>query len=461
MRKYSIPLYWQIIIGLILGIIYALLSSFFKWSAFTNDWIAPWGTVFIDLLKLVAVPLVLFSIMSGIASLGSPKQLGKIGIRTLLVYLTTTVLAISIGLLLANIIGPGNKLDKELQTKNRINYELWAKSENIPVHDGKCLSCDTVNENIIESIERSENKSDKNIEALTQKKESSPLDFIFTLVPSNIFQVLIDEKSMLKVIFFAVFFGIALLLTPREKTGTLVNVIDSLSEVFIKMVDIIMRAAPFFVFALMAGVISEQANDQPSKVIEIFKGLGWYSITVVLGLFLVAFVLYPLFVKIFIKGVSFKEFIKGISPAQLLAFSTSSSAATLPVTMECVEENLKVDKRVASFVLPIGATVNMDGTSLYQSVAVMFLAQMHGIDLDLFQQITIVFTAVMASIGSAAVPSAGIVMLMIVLSSVGLNPAWIAIILPVDRILDMCRTTVNVTGDAIVSLVIDRTSQLD
>jgi Na+/H+-dicarboxylate symporter len=229
---------------------------------------------------------------------------------------------------------------------------------------------------------------------------------------------------------------------------------DSAMEVFLKMVDLVMQAAPFFVFALLAGVVSRMAGDDIGKVYEIFKGLSWYSLTVFIGLMLMIFIVYPLLMKLFVKIIPYKGFFKAMAPAQTLAFSTSSSAATLPVTMECVEENLGVDKKITSFVLPIGATVNMDGTCLYQAVAVVFLAQLHMIDLTMGQQLTIVLTATLASIGSAAVPSAGLVMLIIVLESVGLNPAWIAIIFPVDRILDMFRTVVNVTGDATVSTII-------
>ena len=223
--------------------------------------------------------------------------------------------------------------------------------------------------------------------------------------------------------------------------------------IFLKMVDLVMKGAPFFVFCLLAGVVAKMA-DSPQAVFDIFVGLGSYSLTLFCGLFLLTFVVYPLIVKLFVSKMSFKDFFKNISPAQFLAFSTSSSAATLPVTMECVEENVGVPKSVSSFVLPIGATVNMDGTSMFEGVAVVFLAQLHFIDLTLVQQLTIVFTAAAASIGSAAVPSAGLIMMIMVLQSVGLNPAWVAVIFPVDRILDMCRTVVNVTGDMVVSTLI-------
>lgn len=259
---------------------------------------------------------------------------------------------------------------------------------------------------------------------------------------------------MLQIIFFALFFGVCLLLIPNDKSKPVLQFVDGALEVFLKMVDLVMRAAPFFVFALLAGVISKMAGDDLGKVVEIFKGLSWYSLTVFIGLIFMIFIVYPGIVKIWTRKVSFRGFYKAMSPAQTLAFSTSSSAATLPVTMECVEDNLGVDKKITSFVLPIGATVNMDGTCLYQAVAVVFLAQMHMIDLTIAQQLTIVITATLASIGSAAVPSAGLVMLIIVLDSVGLNPAWIAIIFPVDRILDMFRTVTNVTGDAAVSSII-------
>jgi Na+/H+-dicarboxylate symporter len=219
------------------------------------------------------------------------------------------------------------------------------------------------------------------------------------------------------------------------------------------MVNIVMGAAPFFVFCLMAGVLAKMA-DSPADIYNIFVSLSQYSLVVVLGLLILLFGVYPMMLRLFKVPISYTEFFKGMSPAQFLAFSTSSSAATLPVTIECVQDNLKIPAKVADFVLPIGATVNMDGTSLYQAVAVIFLAQYHGVDLTLMQQIGIIGTTTLASIGAAAVPSAGLIMLMIVLTSVGLNPLWIVLIYPMDRLLDMCRTVVNVTSDATVSAII-------
>ncbi|MGB3143413.1 MAG: dicarboxylate/amino acid:cation symporter [Maribacter sp.] len=456
----KLALHWQIIIGLILGIVWALVSSALGWSNFTIDWIAPFGTIFINLLKLIAVPLVLFSIINGVAGIGDPASLGRMGGKTLLAYLITTVFAVAVGLVLVNLIGPGRLIDQESRIDNRISYEVWANSQGYQIKDGiNYLQEPKFMERAkritdLSKAELQDASVSSKLETADSAKESGPLQPLVDIVPQNFFKALGDNGLMLQVIFFGLFFGISLLFIPNEKSKPVIEVVDSIMEVFLKMVDLVMKAAPFFVFALLAGVVSKMAGDDISKVVEIFKGLSWYSLTVVVGLAAMIFIIYPLLFKIFVKAVSYKGFFKAMGPAQTLAFSTSSSAATLPVTMECVEDNLGVDKKVTSFVLPIGATVNMDGTCLYQAVAVVFLAQMHMIDLTLGQQLTIVLTATLASIGSAAVPSAGLVMLIIVLESVGLNPAWIAIIFPVDRILDMMRTVVNVTGDATVCSII-------
>ncbi|SOC80280.1 Na+/H+-dicarboxylate symporter [Salinimicrobium sediminis] len=456
----KLALHWQIIIGLVLGIVWAMLSSQMGWSEFTIDWIAPFGTIFINLLKLIAVPLVLFSVISGVANIGDPASLGRMGGKTLLAYLLTTVLAVTLGLMLVNTIKPGKLVEQDSRIDNRISYELWAGSQGYEIKDGINYLQDPEfldKAQRISDLSRQELKEasvEDKLETAKQTKEAGPLQPLVDIVPENFFHSLTDNGLMLQIIFFALFFGISLLFIPNEKSAPVTAVVDSIMEVFLKMVDLVMRAAPFFVFALLAGVVSKMAGDDVGKVYEIFKGLGWYSLTVILGLLIMIFVVYPLILKTFTRSIPYTGFFKAMSPAQTLAFSTSSSAATLPVTMECVEDNLGVDKKITSFVLPIGATVNMDGTCLYQAVAVVFLAQLHMIDLTLGQQLTIVLTATLASIGSAAVPSAGLVMLIIVLDSVGLNPAWIAIIFPVDRILDMLRTVVNVTGDATVSSVI-------
>lgn len=456
----KMALHWKIIIGLVLGVVWAILSSQLGWSNFTINWIAPFGTIFINLLKLIAVPLVLVSIISGVANIGDPKSLGRMGGKTLLAYLITTLFAVSLGLTVVNIIKPGELIDEQSRIDNRISYEIWAASEGKVLKDGiNYLKDPAYAERAakITDLTRNEIKnasiSDK-IKVVEDVKEVTPLQPLIDIVPENFFFSLSDNGLMLQIIFFGVFFGVCLLLIPNDKSKPVVEFMDSVMEVFLKMVDIVMQAAPFFVFALLAGVISTMAGDDLPKILEIFKGLSWYSLTVVLGLSITLFGIYPLLVKLLVKKVGYRGFFKAMAPAQTLAFSTSSSAATLPVTMECVEENLGVNNKITSFVLPIGATVNMDGTCLYQAVAVVFLAQLHMIDLTLAQQLTIVITATLASIGSAAVPSAGLVMLIIVLESVGLNPAWIAIIFPVDRILDMFRTVVNVTGDATVCTII-------
>ena len=430
------------------------------WSSFTINWIDPFGTIFINLLKLIAVPLVLFSIISGVANIGDPSSLGRMGGKTLLIYLLTTVFAISLGLVLVNTIKPGKLIDEQSRIDNRINYEIWAASQGHEVKDGiNYLNDPEFFEraqeisNLTKQDLRDTSVSDK-IDTADKRKETTPLQPLVDIVPDNFFHSLSSNGLMLQVIFFAIFFGVCLLYIPNEQSAPVLKLVDGINQVFLKMVDLVMQAAPFFVFALLAGVVSKMAGDDIGKVVEIFKGLSWYSMTVLAGLLIMIFVTYPAVLKSFVKRISYSGFFKAMSPAQTLAFSTSSSAATLPVTMECVEQNLGVSKKISSFVLPIGATVNMDGTSLYQAVAVIFLAQLHMIDLTIGQQLTVVITTTLASIGSAAVPSAGLVMLIIVLDSVGLNPAWIAIIFPVDRILDMFRTVVNVTGDAAVCCII-------
>lgn len=455
----KLALHWKIIIGLVLGIIWALVSSALGWNQFTIDWIDPFGTIFIRLLKFIAVPLVLFSIISGISGLTDISKLGKMGAKTLGIYLFTTIMAVGVGLLVVNSYKPGEFLEESQRVKNRIKYELWVEeTEGVEILDGKNLLADPAYAVQVKEIRASmkgevidEDVADK-METAAESKDEGPLAFVVKMVPDNIFKAMTENGLMLQVIFFAIFFGIALVSIPKQIAAPVIGVVNGINEVFLKMVDMVMKAAPFFVFALLAGVISKMA-DTPTEVLEIFKSLGNYSLAVVLGLAFMIF-FYPIIASAAVKKLGYLSFLKRISPAQFLAFSTSSSAATLPVTMECVEDRVGVPKSISSFVLPIGATVNMDGTSLYQAIAVVFLAQIHMVDLNLGQQLTIVLTATLASIGSAAVPSAGLVMMIVVLQSVGLNPAWIAIIFPVDRILDMCRTVVNVTGDATVSTVI-------
>ncbi len=454
----NLPLHVKILIGLVSGVIYAFVSSALGWNEFTINWIDPFGDIFIRLLKFIAVPLVLFSIISGISGLSNISALGKMGAKTLSFYLITTVTAVMLGLLLVNVIRPGTHLNDEQRIKNRISYEIWANENQIQIKDDKNLLNDPQYADAVKKVSGQEQTmmTDDKLKMMKENaemtKNASPLQFLVDMVPENLMFSLSNNGLMLQVIFFAIFFGISIAIVG-EKAKPVATFINSINEIFLKMVAMVMKATPYFVFALLAGIIAKMANS-PAEVFEIFKGLTSYSLTLFSGLVFLVFVLYPLILILTIKGMTYKKIFNNLSPAQLMAFSTSSSAATLPVTMECVENNMRVPKNVSSFVLPIGATVNMDGTSVMQAVAVLFLAQLHMVDLTVTQQLIIVLTATLASIGSAAVPSAGLVMLIIVLQSVGLNPAWVAIIFPVDRPLDMCRTVVNVTGDATVATLV-------
>ena len=455
----KLGLHWQVIIGLIVGAVYAWLAVTNDWTAFTMDYINPFGNIFISLLKMIAVPLVLFSIISGVISLKDITKLGRMGLKTLGLYLITTLFAVTLGLVFVNIIKPGEHQDDSIRVENRIAYELWlADNPNVQrVDDLRLLDNPKYIQKTAEVSARlkGEKYNDWVTDKMNKKSGATnmgPLSALEDVFSSNIFRSLADSK-MLQIIFFGIFFGVVLSMIPEDKAKPVIGLVEGLNEVFIKMVMVIMKAMPFFVFALMAGQIVKAAGSDPAKFAELMKFYLWYGFVVILGLATMAFIVYPLIVKA-IAGMGFGKFLGGVRDAQITAFSTSSSVATLPVTMDCLENKIGASKSTASFVLPIGATVNMDGTSLYQAVAVVAMAQFHMIDLSIAQQAIIVGTATLASIGAAAIPSAGLVLMMVVLESVGLNPAWIAIIFPIDRILDMCRTVVNVTGDATVTTII-------
>lgn len=458
-KNKNLALHWQVIIGLVLGGVYAWFAVANNWIHFTMDYINPFGNIFINLLKMIAVPLVLFSIISGIISLKDITQLGRMGIKTLCLYLLTTLFSVSLGLVYVNIVNPGENQSLEIRTEKRIEYEIWL-SENPHVErvdDINFLSDPNFSEKISEVRARIKGEeitgwvADK-VNKRAKEKTKGPLSALEDVFSSNIFRSLTDSK-MLQIIFFGILFGAVLSMIPKEKAKPVMDLVEGLNEVFVKMVMVIMKAMPFFVFALMAGQIVKAAGSDPDKFTELMKFYLWYGGVVIAGLITMAFIFYPIIVKIF-TGLGFRKFLRSVKDAQITAFSTSSSVATLPVTMGCLENNLKVSKSTTSFVLPIGATVNMDGTSLYQGIAVVALAQFHMVDLSILQQLIIVGTATLASIGAAAIPSAGLILMMVVLESVGLNPLWIAIIFPIDRILDMCRTVVNVTGDASVAAII-------
>ena len=413
----KIALHWKIIIGMVLGVLFGLLMSNFDQfgKQLISDWIKPFGTIFINCLKLIAIPLILASLIKGISDLKDITKLSKMGGVTITTYIITTVIAVSIGLVVVNIIKPGNTISEETR---------------------------------VELINAYEDDADKKREVAAKTKKSGPLQPIIDIVPSNIISAASDNKNMLQIIFFSIIFGVSMILIPVKKAKPIKDFFDSLNEVILKIIDLIMHFAPYGVFALLATLIVEAPKW------DLLKSLLLYSITLLIGLFTLICI-YIVIVRLFIKKNP-QFFLNGILPAQLVAFSTSSSAATLPVTMDRVHNNLNVPKEVSSFVLPIGATINMDGTAVYQAIAAVFIAQTFGLDLTLGAQLGIIVTATLASIGAAAVPSAGIIVLVIVLAQAGIPEAGLALIFAVDRPLDMCRTVVNITGDATVSMLVDK-----
>ncbi len=410
----KLALHWQILIGMFAGVLLGIALSFTSFGPeFIKNWIKPFGNIFINLLKLIAMPLILASLIKGVSDLKDISKLSQMGGRTIAIYLCTTILAVVMGLVLVNTLQPGNNNKEETREEWMMAYEEGASAKRA---------------------------------AAQQQREAGPLQPLVDLVPSNIFEATTDNRNMLQVIFFAIFFGVGLILIPQDKAAPVKAFFDGFNEVILKLIDLIMLAAPYGVFALLAALVVE------SPSLDLFQALGMYAITLLIGLALMI-VVYVILVRVF-TGTRPGFFMNGIAPAQLLAFSTSSSAATLPVTMERVEEHLGVDEEVASFVLPIGATINMDGTSIYQAVAAVFIAQAFGLDLTLGTQLGIILTATLASIGAAAVPGAGMVMLVIVLGQAGIPEAGLALIFAIDRPLDMCRTITNVTGDAAVSMMV-------
>ena len=399
-------------LGVAVGLIFSSING---GNIIITNWVKPFGTIFINSLKLIAIPLILASLIKGISDLKDISKLSSMGGLTITTYLTTTVIAVSIGLLVVNGFKPGNTISDETRT---------------------------------ELVQAYSNDADQKREIAQEKKESGPLQPLVDLVPSNFLGAASDNKNMLQVIFFSILFGIAMILIPETKSKPVKSFFDSLNDVILKIIDLIMLCAPYGVFALLASLIVEAPN------IDLLKSLLLYSVTLLAGLFIMI-IIYLMIVKFFLRR-NLREFIDGILPAQLVAFSTSSSAATLPVTMDRVHNHLGVKKEVSSFVLPIGATINMDGTAVYQAVAAVFIAQAFGLELSLVDQLGIISTATLASIGAAAVPSAGIIVLVIVLAQAGIPEAGLALIFAVDRPLDMFRTVVNVTGDAMVSLIVSK-----
>ena len=416
----KLELHWKIIIGLLLGLLYGIFAASQGLTSFTSEWISPFGKIFLNLLKLIAVPLVLSSLITGVASLSDTKKLSRIGSKTITIYIVTTAVAVTIGLISVNILQPGDTVPEDMKTKLQETYKSAASGR---------------------------------MEAAAEVKDRSVLQPLVDMVPSNVFSSASNNRNMLQVVFVAIIVGIALIQIPKNKGRPVLDFFEGINELVIKLVDNIMLIAPIGVFALISDTITSVAGDNLNNILELLSALGYYMLAVIIGLILQMAITYTAVLKLFSK-MDLKTFYQGMAPAQLLAFSTSSSGATLPVTMERCEDELGVSEEVSSFVLPLGATINMDGTALYQAVAAVFIAQTIGMDLTLGAQLTIVFTAVLASIGTAAVPGAGIIMLIIILEAVSVPSAGIALILGVDRILDMMRTVTNVTGDASVAVAV-------
>jgi proton glutamate symport protein len=418
--KKAVPLYLKILFAMLLGVGAGYLFLWLGQEKLVNDWIKPWGTIFIRLLKLIAIPLVFISLIKGIAQMKDFARLSKLGTKTLVTYIITTTIAVSIGIGMVSLIRPGEIFP---QDKASVYKEKYA-------------------EKVASGIENAE-----------KMKETGPLSFVVDMVPENLLAAGSDNSAMLQIIFVAILAGIAIVMLGGKTSETLLPVIDATNAVILKIIDFIMNFAPIGVFALMAGMISDFSGDN-----EMFASLGLYALTVVITLLFIAVVLYPVFLKLLIK-YNIKDFLKGAFPIQLLAFSTSSSAATLPFTMEHSQKELGVSEEIASFVFPVGATINMDGTSAYQAVAILFIAQIFGMDLSFAQMLSIVVLTVLASIGTPGVPGASVVMTVMVLTTVGIPVEGLVLILGIDRPLDMLRTVVNVTGDVFVAKLMDKYSK--
>ncbi|MDR2682927.1 MAG: dicarboxylate/amino acid:cation symporter [Dysgonamonadaceae bacterium] len=417
-KKLRIPLYLKILIGMIVGLVLGMVAlQIHQGAEFVNNWIYPWGKLFIRLLQLIAVPLIIITLIKGLIGLKDISTLSRMGGKAIVFYISTSVIAVSVGLSMGLLAQPGNMVDKDKMAHIREAYQTAAME----------------NERIAE-----------------QSQREGPLAFINDIVPNNVFDAASDNSKMLQVIFFAVLFGVAALSIAHNKIKPVVDLFDSLNDIVLRIVDYIINLAPYGVVALMAGLMIDFGGD-----VGVISALGFYALIVIASLLLLMFFIYPLFIRFF-TGIPVRKFLKVMYPVQLFAFTTSSSAATLPVTMNAVEKNLGVAPEITSFIMPIGATVNMDGTSCYQTVAVLFIAQVFGIDLSIGQLLILIGMAILSSIGTPAIPGGSYVILAIVLGSVGIPVEGLALILGIDRPLDMLRTSVNVTGDAVIASIIDQ-----
>ena len=417
MKKLTFPFYVQIVLSMLVGIAIGFIAIFFGIETFIDDWVRPLGKLFIKALVLIAVPLVFVSLIKGVTELKDTSSLSRLGGRTVMLYLMTTLFAVLIGLGSAMLIKPGNIIGDEL----------------------------------IDSIQDKYGERVQTIEInRAEAAQSGPLDFLDDIVPSNIFNALSQNGQMLQIIFFALIFGIALLSIPYDKRQPLVTLVDSVNEVIMRIVGYVIKCTPVGVAALMAGLVIDFNGNS-----TVFAALGVYALNVIAGMLFLLFVFYPLLAR-FLAGVGYNRFVRNLYPLQLFAFTTSSSAATLPFTFATTQGKLGVSHEVASFVLPIGTTVNMDGTSCYQTIATLFIAQALGIELSIDQIFTIIAMTTLSSIGTPAIPGGSYVVLAMVLTSVGIPAEAMALIIGIDRPLDMLRTSVNVTGDVAVSVIMDK-----
>jgi Na+/H+-dicarboxylate symporter len=414
----SIPLYMQILLGMIIGIIIGIIALYVRAESFIGNWIAPWGQLFIRLLQLIAIPLIFATLVKGVTGLKDVGKFSKLGTRTLLIYLCLITVSVSFGIGMGLAVRPGALVDREIVADLQETYR---------------------------------NAISEKAAAAEQTQEQGPLNFLNDIVPNNIVSAASNNSSILQVIFFAILFAVAILLIPQEKARPVIDFFDGLNEVILRMVGFIIQLAPIGVTALMAGLVIDFRGD-----VSVFSALALYALTVAVAMFVIMFAFYPLVIKLFGRKTGVKRFLRAMYPVQLFAFTTSSSAVTLPVTMKAVEEELGVSKEVSSFVLPVGMTVNMDGTSCYQAIAILFIAQVLGIDLSFFQVLTVLFMTILSSIGTPGIPGGTYVILAMVLTSVGIPAEGLALIIGIDRPLDMLRTSVNVTGDAAVACMIDQ-----
>jgi proton glutamate symport protein len=422
MKKISLHL--QILIGLALGLSFAAVSIKLKLPVgFTVNYIKPFGTIFINSLKAVSIPLIIASLVVGINSIEDTTKLSRIGGKTIFLYLISTVLSVLLGIVVANVVKPG-----------------------------KIISAQT-RSNLIELYNKQSNTVEQPKQVKSQVKKA-PLQFLIDLVPDNIFKSLSDNSNLLQIVIGSIAFGIALMKIPRKKSKSILTTLQVINEALVELIKMIMRFAPIGVFALVSSLLIEvTSNSSSSQIFEILNALVWYISTVLGALALVTFGLYPLIISLATK-VTYSEFLKGIRQAQLVAFSTSSSSATLPILMEKSEKELGVSEEISSFVLPLGITINMNGTSIYQAIAVIFIAQALGLELSISAQLAIIANITFSSIGIAGVPGAAIVATALVLEAANIPAAGLALILAPDRILDMCRTVTNITGDAAVAVIV-------